>query len=147
MECYGGFRGTDVLSVAKSYNSTLNSSIPTGAVWDRTLGWIYETGNKTLSELVIDSKSWGNYHDDIYTSPFSEMYNTGSMSHTVANNIYDLAGNLFELTTEETMANGIHSVYRGGDYSWNGYTCPAASRTCTDGESTYYVGFRIVLYK
>ena len=40
------------------------SSLLTGSAWDRTLGWLEETGAVSSFEIVGDSKTWGNYSDD-----------------------------------------------------------------------------------
>ena len=72
---------TDALSYANSmYTSTeFTSSLLTGAAWDRTLSWLEETGAVTIEEIVVDSKSWGNYSDDTFSNTTS-LINTGSMT-------------------------------------------------------------------
>ena len=80
-------------------NSGFTSSLLTGAAWDRTLGWLEETGEVTSFEIVGDSKTWGNYSDDIF-SYATRLNNTGAFAVTQKNHIYDLAGNLREWTTE-----------------------------------------------
>ena len=102
----------NALSNAKNMytSSEFTSSLLTGAAWDRTLSWLEETGAVTLEEIIVDSKSWGNYSDDSF-SDTTELINTGSMTQTEANNIYDLAGNLEEWTTEAT--NTDDTVFRG----------------------------------
>ena len=62
------------------------------------------------SEVNTNSASWGNYNDDSFSGTTS-LINTGSMTQTEANNIYDLAGNLEEWTTEADYAD--NRVYRG----------------------------------
>ena len=82
------------------YESTeFTSSLLTGAAWDRTLGWLEETGAVSAFEIVGDSKTWGNYDDDTFSST-TGLINTGAYNQTEKNNIYDLAGNLAEWTTE-----------------------------------------------
>ena len=78
------------------------STLLTGAAWDRTLGWLEETGAVTSFEIVVDSSKWGNYSDDEFSNT-TGLINTGECGETEKNHIYDLAGNLFEWTTE---ANG-----------------------------------------
>ena len=97
---------TDALSNAKNMytSSEFTSSLLTGAAWDRTLSWLEETGEVTLEEIIVDSKSWGNYNDDSFSGTTS-LINTGSMTQTEANNIYDIAGNLSEWTTEANDAD------------------------------------------
>ena len=103
---------TDALSNAKNMytSSEFTSSLLTGAAWDRTLSWLEETGEVTLEEIIVDSKSWGNYNDDSFSGTTS-LINTGSMTQTEANNIYDIAGNLSEWTTE--AYNTVLRVDRG----------------------------------
>ena len=103
---------TDALSNAKNMytSSEFTSSLLTGAAWDRTLSWLEETGEVTLEEIIVDSSGWGNYADDSFSGTTS-LINTGSMLQTKANNIYELAGNLSEWTTEAYDAAG--RVYRG----------------------------------
>lgn len=86
------------LSTAKAYNTSLKSSLLTGAAWDRILGWLYETGDKSAIEIGANSSSWGNYKDEETNT--SSLANTGATSKAVSNNIYDLAGNVAEWTTE-----------------------------------------------
>ena len=75
------------------------SSLLTGAAWDRTLGWLEETGAVTSNEILLDSKTWGNYLDDNFSNT-TGLANTGEFPETEKNHIYDLAGNLAEWTTE-----------------------------------------------
>ena len=103
---------TDALSNAKNMytSSEFTSSLLTGAAWDRTLSWLEETGEVTLEEIIVDSKSWGNYNDDSFSGT-TDLINTGYMTQTEANNIYDIAGNLSEWTTE--AINTDSRVYCG----------------------------------
>ena len=98
---------------SKYTGKSYTSSLLTGAAWDRTLGWIYETGNKTEMQIVGDSKDWGNYNDDTFSGT-TGLINTGSKEETKANNIYDLAGNVWEWTTEAMLPD--YQVSRGGAY-------------------------------
>ena len=139
-------RQTTALSTAKSYNSSLNSSLLTGAAWDRTLGWLIETENKDLSQVVINSSNWGNYSDSTFTGTGS-LANTGAFGdNTKANNIYDLAGNVSEWTTETSSDSNI--VYRGGDYSNSG--CIVMTSSYRTSQPSYTMntncGFRLALY-
>ena len=143
---------TDALATAKVYNNTtLKSSLPTGAAWDRTLGWIYEkrgSTGKDLVALITNSTGWGNYSDDTLTNGSNDLINTGSTNETMANNIYDLAGNLEECTTENATIDGSTApVNRGGVYSYSGSLVPAANRNNDIDGVNGVTGFRVVLYK
>ena len=98
---------TDALAKANEMYTSgeFTSSLPTGAAWDRTLAWLEETGAVTPFEIVGDSKNWGNYNDDTFSTG-SNLINTGEYSETEKNNIYDIAGNLEEWTTEASSTNG-----------------------------------------
>lgn len=134
----------DALTNAKAYNTTVTSSLLTGAAWDRTLGWLYETGEKNASELANNSISWGNYINDTFSNT-EELINTGTFIETKANNIYDLAGNLFEWTSELSNSN---PVARGGCYSDddNGFGAIEGRDSVTVYSSRNVTGFRLALY-
>ena len=95
---------TDALQKSKETYSG-KSSLLTGAAWDRTLGWLEETGAVSFIEIVGDSKTWGNYSDDEFSNT-TGLINTGEYDETEKNHIYDLAGNLREWTTEAYSTNG-----------------------------------------
>lgn len=103
--------------------------------WDTTLNWIIQTGAKTEAEVTQDSSSWGIYNTTIQK--------TGSSDIAVANNIYDLAGNVAEITQE---LNGIDSKLsiRGGSYRNERKNYPASVREYI-GSSQAYLGFRICM--
>lgn len=91
--------------------------------WDRTLMWLIESGNKT-KEDIIDSFKWGNFKNTEFEymnndnqlvtkkESSSKIIPTGSSEYTKANNIYDLAGNVYEWTMEQRR--GFGRAYRGG---------------------------------
>ena len=97
---------TEALSKSKDMytSSDFTSSLLTGAAWDRTLSWLEETGTVNISEITVDSKSWGNYRDDTFSNT-EELINTGEYTETEKNHIYDLAGNLEEWTTEVSYSD------------------------------------------
>lgn len=141
---------TDALNTAKSYNRTLKSSLPTGAAWDRALGWIYEERNSTGKDLVAltaNSTSCGNYSDDTLTNGSNGLMNTGSTNETMTNNIYDLAGNLAEWSTEDANYGSPNPVSRGGCFAFSGSSFPVAHRGRSDDAQYPFNGFRLVLYK
>ena len=136
---------TESLSKAKGMytSSEFTSSLLTGSAWDRTLGWLEETGAVTSLEIVGDSKSWGNYSDDTFSGT-TGLINTGSKSETEKNHIFDLAGNVREWTTE--AESSAIRVGRGSDYIDTGnYPCSYRSDNNPDYAGSN-VGFRLALY-
>ena len=127
-------------------NNNVASTMIWGSMWDRALIWLTETGDKTYSDLM-NSSSWGNYSN----STGAAATNSGSKQPTgtneawQANNIYDLAGNVYDWTIEANDTNG--RVTRGGRYNRNGSYYPASSRSFNSPSSTLSdYGSRSALY-
>ena len=99
-----------------------------GTQWDQTLKWLVDTEKKTLSEVGYNSTSWGNYESSRFTYYKNTSKNTarkssgvvdkipsGSYEGANANNVYDLAGNMWEWTNESDNAGKGDTRYgRGG---------------------------------
>ena len=119
-----------------------------GCQWDVTCNFITNKGDK---KSITDSSSWGNYKntsvkaDDETTvlkaSGEAQVLNTGKTTFTMANNIYDLAGNCREKTQEAYFTD--YRAVRGGYYSNNGSNYPASYRYYdgTDGGGDERVRF------
>ena len=147
--------------------TNVTASLINSAVWDRTMNWLEETNAVTRAEL-FDSTSWGNYNNSKFnfTGKYSTDYGdnftdatastekpenssyllgTGVTDYTKINNIYDLAGNCYEWTTESRSSD--FRIYRGGRYYINGSDQPASNRRVNvPGYSNSYVTFRSALY-
>lgn len=93
-------------------NSTVKSNIIPGCLWDETLQWFQESGAKTAAE-INDSGRWGNHYNSTFTyysnvggtiatkgANSSTYVPTGSSEQNKANNVYDMAGNVWEWTLE-----------------------------------------------
>ena len=126
------------------------SKLISGAGWDRTLNWLIETKAKTENEVFVNSSSWGNYNDSTGNAKTNSgdsnlNYTTGRNEAWKANNIYDLAGNVWDWTTEAHSSG--KRVVRGGYYSYNGSNLPASVRGIDDSDySAGSIGFRPALY-
>ena len=74
----------------------------------------------------------------------------GAVEDYKVKNIYDMAGNMYEWTTEEGKHNstGSYAVLRGGSFDAYGTTGPACYRhgNCGVGYADVSIGFRVVLY-
>ena len=81
--------------------------------------------------MQSDSRSWGNYSN----STGGAATNSGDYSpkpggkneYWKVNNIYDLAGNVYEWT-QEKYSTDTYCTYRGGYCNFNGDRHPAAFR-------------------
>ena len=118
-----------------------------GCQWDVTCNFIANKGDK---KSITDSSSWGNYKgtsvkaDDgkteIKANGTPEKLNTGKTTFTMANNIYDLAGNCLEWTQEANYT--LNRADRGGNYNSNGSSIPASSRSADYPDNSYYASLR-----
>ena len=79
---------------------------------------------------------------------------TGASNYTKVNNIYDMAGNMWEWTTEvkdyknSSNVTGAFAVLRGGGFIDRGNSLPISSRrgNSSTGGSGFDFGFRVILY-
>lgn len=113
-----------------------------GAECDSILEWLKETG-KSHKEIAEDSTSWGNYWN-CKNSP-EKVVETGSRKEWYANNIADLAGNVWEWTQEANDSS--YRVLRCGSCNNDGSNYPVAYRSyiLTDDFFDLF-GFRVALY-
>mgnify|MGYP000299596073 CR=1 FL=1 len=124
-------------------NEAVKSHLTFGAEYDSVLEWFIKTEVKTLAEIAEDSTEWGNYWDT-ENSP-RKVVETGSREEWCANNIYDFAGNVNELTQELYQIS--YRVIRGGCYYDGENLCSVACRFCSDPLDDFnYTGFRATLY-
>ena len=128
-----------------------------GCLWDETLQWLVDTGRLKEDELVV-SNSWGNYHDTTFeytatngntltkTLAANTRIPSGSAEYTNANNIYDMAGNVWDGTLEGNGSNDRR--LRGGYYFGGASYKPASDRNGNGlpNGSSQYCGFRAYLY-
>ena len=121
-----------------STGTNVRTGIIWGCLWDETLQWLVDSGNKTYAEMK-DSTSWGNYSNSTFeyktntsgsTSTKSASSSTripsGSTEYSKANNIYDMAGNVYDWTLE-CYGSGDRRC-RGGSYYYSGSGDPASYR-------------------
>ena len=106
----------------KGANTDVKTSMIFGNLWDEALEWLVKSGatisdGTTLTyQLMKNSTTWGNYYNATFnyiaanaetplmTETKAQSTSTripaGSAEYTKANNVYDMAGNVLDWTTE-----------------------------------------------
>ncbi len=128
-------------------NEYVQTGLITGKSWDTTCHWI-EGSLKSINELASlkDSRYYGNYENSL--APAKENSRTkrtaGFNENWKVKNIYDLAGNVWEWTSE---ACSSYFIRRGGNFRNDGSGYPVSYRS-DDGASDTNdaLGFRPRLY-
>lgn len=110
-----------------------------GNLWDETLEWLVKSG-ATISDgtvltyqLIKNTEAFGNYYDttfkyiagnanvpvltEVKEPKVTTMIPTGSAEYSKINNIYDLAGNVWDVTIEAHSTGS--RVFRGGSYNYD----------------------------
>lgn len=133
----------------KGTNTDVKTSMIFGNLWDEALEWLVKSGatisdGTTLTyQLMKNSTTWGNYDNakfnyiaanaetPLMTKTKAQSKSTripaGSAEYTKANNVYDMAGNVWDWTTEAYST--YDRVYRGGSYYFYGSDNPASYRS------------------
>ena len=128
-------------TVGNYYNSefTLNRGkfAQNGALAD----WkAYNSEEKPTLVTGSKKKSQRSYENGI-------LLTTGATEATNLQNIYDIAGNVWEWTLEKTSDPSSACAFRGGNFNLNGSDIPASYRHHTNmWDSNCNVGFRFSLY-
>ena len=131
-----------VYQAQNMYNDSehaVTSTLIYGVQWDAIMNWIdsnYSKEDGTCNSFVSDSTDQGWYDQDLATN----------CGYYQVNNIYDLAGNVFEWTMEANSTG--YRVVRGGGFYGSGSDIPASYRGVSnpDGDGSDDLGFRVALY-
>lgn len=142
----------------KGNNNNITTMMITGSLWDETVDWLVSSGATNSEGTALtyelvgrDSTTFGNYYKATfnYIAKDAEMPTatetketskgvripTGSAEYTKTNNIYDMAGNVYEWTTEAYSTD--YRVFRGGGCDVYHYDGPMASCSYSDPSSSY----------
>lgn len=131
------------LSKTIKANNNVVSSMIWGCQWDATLRWMQTSSNTEVVNYVTNSTGKGNYARTQGST--NQKIATGSNPDYSVNNIYDMAGNVFDWTLEAGTTRT--RVLRGGYYFYNGSDSPASGRgnnPPTYSSDSY--GSRVTLY-
>jgi|GEM_PF-2707953 len=165
VDVYNKISPEDALSLSKSmyeFNSfEVHSDLINSYAWDTTCIWLSDVKNVELKNrsYIKDSTNMGNYTSMLMKTGNNEAYKT--------KNIYDLAGNVAEITSEQYKVNiydqngniavkgdleknNMVETERGGYY--NGMVTGLNAPTSMRIYQLYkflpeVVGFRVILYK
>ena len=134
---------TDSTKIGNYYNSELKLNRGKFAQYGELSNW-FDYNSEKKKELVTGSKK---KVQDSYSNAM--LLTTGATEDTTLQNIYDIAGNVWEWTLEFYDAS-TPFVGRGGSCDINGSSIPAKNRCSYDVYSSDYsfrVGFRVGLWK
>lgn len=122
-------------------NDNVATSMLWGCQWDATLRWMQTSTNSEVANFPTNSTGKGNYKDTNGNATIP----TGSNSSYAVNNIYDMAGNVWDWTLEAGGTAG--RVLRGCGYISTASAGPASYRySAYTTDSNRRNGCRSTLY-
>lgn len=132
-------KAKDISTKMYSENDYFQTDLINSYAWDTICNWMRGTGTN-----IDDSTNYGNYQNS--RDGLNKVVETGSNDRWKINNIYDMAGNVWEYTTEEYGEHEKYHIGRGGGY-WNyGNLYPISTRGTSEDASDLNIGFRVVMY-
>ena len=123
---------TTAVAASSNMNKKINSHLIYGVEWDSILQWLLDsratiasetsgdTKTITIDDIQKNSRSWGNYVNSVGDAAENSevVQTTGTSEYWKVNNIYDLAGNVWEWTKEKYSIYD-HSTHRGGGCNYD----------------------------
>ena len=120
-------------------NNNVTTTMIWGCQWDAVMRWMYNSGDEEKKTYTYDSTGKGNYYD----TNGNNKIPTGSNDAYAINNIYDMAGNVFDWTIEANRTD--FRVVRGGCINYSASGNPASNRLGINPTSRSG-GSRLALY-
>ena len=137
---YINYKNSKASAESMISNEYVQTGLLTGTAWDTVCHWI-----KSDDELK-DSRTYGNYSNSL--APANENSGTkrtaGFNEKWKVKNIYDLAGNVWEWTSEKEYSSSF--IFRGGSYDYDGSDYPVSYRNIYASDTNVGLGFRPRLY-
>lgn len=142
----------EVFASQTNTNTSVVSGLPTGGMWDETCMYIEKIPDPKNTD--VDCIEWGNYSNDTFSGT-TGVGKSGQWEQTKAKNMYDIASNLHEFTSERWTPEsydyyesvGSRGTQRGGRYDTMSYYAPATFRSqIVNDYKSYNTGFRVALY-
>ena len=155
----------------KGINDNVKTAMITGNLYDETLEWLVESeakisdGTLLTYQLLNQAISWGNcksstfnyiasnaempIETEIKKEKYAKRIPTGSTEYSKVNNIYDMAGNVFQWTTEVCVSSYTIRVIRGDSFDVDGSYASSRSTTSNFGiphRSDDSLGCRSILW-
>ncbi len=164
---HGNYANTTELSITEDILYALHleqrSEDYKGQGWNPAIKYSYGKPKRIGATEPYEENNFENYKDakkpgeNYHYRQLLEL-STGASEDTKLNNIYDLAGNMYEWTTEKgyhktepstvETSNKLFAVRRGGCLYDKGDDSPVSYRdgTCGADATLIHIGFRVVLY-
>ena len=157
---YNYIKYTDAKSLAEGFSgkqgyTSVKSKLVSSYAWDTAIAFI----QKTNSDYGNSSEE-GNYNNSptfTYTGIADTENNKQTKANgtstliptgqtTAVNNIYDMGGNVWELTTESYSGTGSSCTIRGGSCTGGFADYPAGSRLGSSDNAYFSNGVRLTLF-
>lgn len=124
-------------------NSNFESDLTNSYAWDTALLFLQKFDNRENKDNLKPYSRQVSLNGSLLNKGTNNL--TTSNKQDVICNIYDMASNCFEWSTETTSSDVNACTFRGGSYSYK-ETCPSERYDDAAGNSIDYYSFRPILY-